>query len=117
MRHKVKTTTLGRDTAHRLSMLRNLATSLIVHKRIETTNTRAKEVSQFVEKLVTWAKKKDLSGKRQVFRYITNRDAARELFEELAPRFEDRKGGYTRIIKKGFRKGDNAPLSIIEFVE
>ena len=116
MKHKVVTRTLGRSTSHRLSMLRNLATSLIMHKRIETTDTRAKELASFVERLVTWAKQNDLSGKREVFRHIKDRQVAKELFDQLAIKYQERPGGYTRIMKKGFRKGDAAPVSIIEFV-
>ena len=120
MRHNVKSRRLGRNKAHRGLMLRNMATSLIQHRRIETTDTRAKEISKLVEKLISWAKKGDLVSKRHVFRYITDREAAKELFDVIAPVYRDganqRSGGYTRITKIGFRKGDNAPTSIIEFV-
>jgi len=117
MRHKTVTRTLGRRTGHRWSMMRNLATSLIKHKRIQTTDIRAKELSRFVSKLITWAKQNDLAGKREVFRHIKDRDAAKELFDILAPRFENRPGGYTRIFKYGIRRGDGAPISLIEFVD
>ncbi len=117
MRHQKLSRTLGRQTGHRWSMMRNMATSLIKHKRIQTTDIRAKELSRFVDKLVTWAKQKDLAGKREVFRHIKDRDAAKELFDVIAPGFENRAGGYTRILKYGMRRGDGAPVSLIEFVE
>lgn len=120
MRHAVKKRTLGRKKGHRSLMLRNLATSLIQHKRIETTLTRAKELSKFIDKLIGWAKKGDITSKRQVFSSISNRDVAKELFDVIAPKYKEgannRNSGYTRIIRLGFRKGDNAPVSIIEFV-
>ncbi|MFH1453247.1 MAG: 50S ribosomal protein L17 [Armatimonadota bacterium] len=120
MRHKVKRRTLGRRKSHRSSMLKNLVTSLIQHRKIETTQTRAKEISKLIDKLVGLAKKGDLSAKRQVFRVVSDRDAAKELFDVIAPVYKEgekqRNSGYTRIIKLGFRKGDNAPVSIVEFV-
>jgi len=103
-------------------MLRNLATSLFRHGRIETTEMRAKELSRFAEKLITFARKGDLASKRQVFRDIHDRDVAVELFDVLAKKYAgqsglpERKGGYTRIIKLGFRKGDGAPVCLIELV-
>jgi len=120
MRHGMKKRTLGRKKGHRQLMMKNLATSLIQHKRIETTETRAKELSKVIDKLVGWAKKGDLASKRNVFTYISNRDIAKELFDVVAPKYREganeRNSGYTRIIKLGFRKGDNAPVSMIEFV-
>lgn len=120
MRHAIKKRTLGRKKSHRSLMLKNLATSLIQHKRIETTDTRAKELSKVIDKLVGWAKKGDIPSKRHIFTYISNRDIAKELFDVIAPKYREgsnkRDSGYTRIIKLGFRKGDNAPVSIIEFI-
>lgn len=120
MRHKVKKRTLGRYKEHRSAMLKNLAAALVEHKRIETTLTRAKEVSKLADKLVGWAKKGDLTSKRKVFQIIPNKDVAKELFDVVAPGYKEgansRVSGYTRIIKLGFRKGDNAPAAIIEFV-
>lgn len=143
MKHRVRTRTLGKDSAHRLSMLRNMAQSLLRHRRITTTVTRAKELSRFVEHLITLAKKAHQAGdpkaalpyKREVFRHFhisskrkkqkvrPDRDLAQELFEQIAPyyvkRAEDKgqDGGYTRIIRIGQRKGDGAPMALIELVE
>ncbi len=122
MRHKKASRRLGRKTGHRLLMLRNLATSLFRHKRISTTHAKAKEVQKLAERLITLAKKADLASKRRVFRYIKDRDVARELFDVIAPQYkagEDRKerrGGYTRIIKIGPRRGDGAPMVFLELV-
>ncbi|MEA1939264.1 MAG: 50S ribosomal protein L17 [Candidatus Caldatribacteriota bacterium] len=117
MRHKKLRGKLGRTTGHRSALLANLAISLINHKKIETTCTKAKEVRKYVEKLVTKAKKNDLQAQREVRRVIKNKEASKVLFEEISPKYAERNGGYTRIIKTGFRKGDAAPLAIIEFVE
>ena len=122
MRHQKRNRRLGRRTGHRLSMLRNLATSLIIHKRITTTQPRAKEVQKLADHLITLAKKGDLASKRQVFRYISDRDAAADLFNVIAPQYREtpdqmeRKGGFTRIIKIGPRHGDGAPMALIELV-
>lgn len=130
MRHKVRSRTLGRQTGHRIAMLRNLATSLLRHQRITTTATRAKEVSRLAEELITDARKahqateagEKLAHKRRVFRHIKDRDVAQELFDVIAPRFAERhaaakSGGYTRILRVGFRKGDGAPMALIELVQ
>ena len=122
MKHKVVTRTLGRITGHRIAMLRNLATSLFMHRKIETTETRAKELAKFAQRLITLAKRGDLPAKRAVFQHIRNTDVAKELFDTIAPMYrssgdhEERKGGYTRILKLGQRKGDAAPMVIIELV-
>lgn len=122
MRHNKRSRRLGRRTDHRLSMLKNLATSLIVHKRVFTTHAKAKEVQRLVEHMVNLAKKGDLAAKRQVFRYIRDRDAAADLFDVIAPQYREgtdqweRKGGYTRIIKVGPRQGDAAPMVLLELV-
>lgn len=122
MKHNVHTRTLGRQTAHRISMLRNLATSLFRQGRIETTEVRAKELTRFAERLITFAKKGDLAAKRQVFRHIHDRDVAAELFNVIGKKYAgqsgqpERNGGYTRIVKLGFRKGDGAPVVLIELV-
>ncbi len=107
---------LGRPTAHRNLMLRNLVTSLLKHGRIETTETRAKEVRKLAEKAITLAKRGDLHARRQVLSYITEETVVKNLFDEIAPKYEDRNGGYTRILKLGPRKGDAAPMAIIELV-
>lgn len=142
MRHRVKSRTLGRQTGHRLAMLRNMAKSLLHHGRISTTETRAKELAKYVADIITDARKahelkdskKDaaLHHKREVYRHIpgaerrgvgrNDRDVAESLFQTLAPKFAERKaktgngGGYTRILKLGYRKGDGAPMALIELV-
>ncbi|MBI2251636.1 MAG: 50S ribosomal protein L17 [Armatimonadetes bacterium] len=119
MRHRVKSRTLGRKSAHRLMMLRNLAISLLRHRRIETTLIRAKEVASFVEDIITSAKKGDLVSKRIVFSQIHDREVSKELFDVIAKNYKGEKtkeSGYTRLIKVGNRKGDNAPIVILELV-
>lgn len=148
MKHRVVTRTLGRQTAHRLAMLGNMARSLLQHDRITTTETRAKELSKYIDELVTWALKAHgasdntakLAAKREVFRRIPgapraksgassgggasrpDRDVAQKLFEQIAPRFAPgndlaRKSGFTRIIRLYPRKGDGAPMALIELIE
>ncbi len=107
---------LGRATDHRLSMLRGMVTYLMENGKIETTVTRAKEVRSACEKIITIAKAGDLHSKRQVFSYITKEEVAKKVIDELAPRYKERPGGYTRIIKIGPRRGDAAEMAIIEFV-
>ncbi|WP_031517164.1 50S ribosomal protein L17 [Desulfofalx alkaliphila] len=107
---------LGRNTGHRKAMLRNLVTSLFRENRIETTETRAKEVRSIAEKLVTLAKKNDLAARRQCLEYIYEEKVVRKLFNEIAPKYSDRTGGYTRIIKTGYRRGDAAPMAILELL-
>jgi large subunit ribosomal protein L17 len=97
--------------------LANLAISLINHKKIETTYSKAKEVRKFVDKLITKAKNNDLQAQREVRKVIKNKIASKILFDEISPKFVERNGGYTRVVKTGFRKGDAAPLAIIEFTE
>ncbi len=118
MRHRKKYRTLGVDSERRKHLLRNLAVSLIEHERITTTDTRAKELVKFVSKLITMAKNDNLSSRRRALaKLANNKYAVRKLFDNVAPKFAERNGGYTRIIKLGFRKGDAAPVSIVEFVE
>jgi len=117
MRHKKLKGKLGRSSSHRSSLLANLSISLITHKKIETTYTKAKEVRKHVEKLITIAKINNLQAQREVQKVIKNKKASKVLFEEISPRYLERNGGYTRIVKTGFRKGDAAPLAVIEFVE
>ncbi len=107
---------LGRPTAHRNLMLRNLVTSLLKHGRIETTETRAKEVRKLADKMITLAKRGDLHAQRQVLSYVTEETVVKTLFDEIAEKYSDRNGGYTRILKLGPRKGDAAPMAIIELV-
>ena len=117
MRHKKLKGKLGRNSSHRSSLLANLSISLIIHKKIETTYTKAKEVRRSIEKLITVAKNNNLQAQRKVQKVIKNKQASKILFEEISPKYLERNGGYTRIVKTGFRKGDSAPLAIIEFVE
>jgi large subunit ribosomal protein L17 len=108
---------LGGSPAHERLMLANLATSLFEHGRITTTEAKAKRLRPFAEKLVTFAKRGDLHARRQVMSVIRDKDVVHHLFAEIGPRYENRAGGYTRITKVGNRKGDNAPMAVIELVE
>ena len=107
---------LGGGPAHERLMLRNLATSLFDHGRIETTETKAKRLRPVAERLVSFAKRGDLASRRRVMAQITDKGAVHKLFTEVAPLVADRNGGYTRITKLGYRKGDNAPMAVIELV-
>ena len=107
---------LGRNSAHRKSMLRNLVTDLFREGRITTTEMRAKEAGRIAEKMITKAKKGDLHARRQVLEYIFDEDVVTKLFSEIAPKYADRNGGYTRIIQAGPRRGDAAPMAILELV-
>jgi len=98
-------------------MFRNLVTSLILHDKIETTETRAKEISKMADKMITLGKRGDLHAKRQADSYLMNEDAVFKLFGDIAKKYETRPGGYTRVIKTGFRKGDGAPMAILELVD
>ena len=117
MRHKKSGRKLGRKVAHRKALMSNLAMALIINKKIKTTDSKAKELRSFIEPLITRAKKDDLHSRRQVLRHITHKPTVRELFNVVAPKFLDRNGGYTRIVKLGFRDNDCAPISQIEFVD
>ena len=117
MRHGKKGKTLGMETAHRVAVLRNMASSLIEHGRIETTLVRAKALRGFIEPLITFGKKKDLSARRLVLRRLPNKKSVKRLFDEVSPVFAERPGGYTRIMRTGRRQGDNAEMAIIEFVD
>ncbi len=116
MRHGKSGRKLGRTSSHREAMFRNMVTSLFEHERIVTTTEKAKELRPIAEKMITLGKRGDLHAKRQAFSYITNRDVVAKLFDKISPQFADRNGGYTRIIKTGIRKGDAAPMAIIELV-
>ena len=107
---------LGRSSAHRKGMLRNLVTDLLREGRITTTDTRAKEARRQAEKMITLAKRGDLHARRQVLAYVYDESVVTKLFDEIAPKYEDRQGGYTRILKLGPRKGDNAELVFLELV-
>ena len=107
---------LGRVTSHRNLMLRNLVTDLLRSGRIETTVTRAKETRRMAEKMITLAKRGDLHARRQVLAYVLEEDVVKTLFDEIAPKYAERNGGYTRMIKKGPRRGDGAEVVILELV-
>jgi large subunit ribosomal protein L17 len=117
MRHKKKINHLSRTSSHRKAMLSNMASSLIMHKRIHTTLAKAKALRIYVEPLITKSKKDDTHSRRTVFSYLKNKYAVTELFREVAPKVADRPGGYTRIIKMNNRLGDNAPMAMIELVD
>lgn len=117
MRHNKNFNHLGRQAGHRKAMLSNMASSLILHKRIETTVAKAKAVQQFVEPLVTKSKEDTTHSRRVVFSYLKQKDAVTELFRTVAPKIAERPGGYTRILKTGFRLGDGADMCIIELVD
>lgn len=117
MRHGKKFNHLGRKTAHRKAMLSNMATSLILHKRISTTLAKAKELKKYLEPLVTRAKEDTTHNRRMAFSYLKNKEAIIVLFGEVIEKVATRPGGYTRIIKTGFRLGDNAEMCIIELVD
>ncbi|MCL6581281.1 MAG: 50S ribosomal protein L17 [Firmicutes bacterium] len=107
---------LGVNTGHRKAMLRNLVSSLIKEERIQTTESRAKEVKRLADKMVTLAKRGDLHARRQAARYLTDEDVLKKLFDVIGPRYADRAGGYTRIVRTGNRKGDAAPMALLELV-
>src|SRR5437868_10093589 len=116
MRHKVAGWKLGRNTSHRRSLLRNLVTSLIVEERLETTLPKAKAMRPHVEKMITLGKRGDLAARRQAAAYLMTRDAVTKLFDTIGPRFGDRQGGYLRIVRAGWQKGDGADKAFIELL-
>ncbi len=118
MRHRVEGRKFGREKAHRTALFRNLVRSLIDSKegRIETTEAKAKEIRSQVDRLITYAKKDTVAARRLAYSVLGNRTLVKKLFDEVAPLLKDRNGGYTRIYKTGFRKGDSAPLAILELV-
>ncbi len=117
MRHQMRGRKLGRTTAHRWAMFRNQLQSLVEHERIVTTLPKAKELRPIFEKAVTQGKRGTVHARRRVRRVIPNRQLVKKLFDDIAPRMEDRNGGYTRIIKLGPRKGDGAEMALIELVD
>ena len=116
MRHKLAGRRLGRTTSHRMAMFRNMATSLFEHERIVTTAEKAKELRPIAEKMITLAKRGDLHARRQALSFIRSKNVVEKLFTNIKDKFADRKGGYTRILKTGIRKGDAADMAIIELV-
>lgn len=117
MRHKVRGKKFGREKDHRRLLMRNLAISLVEHGRINTTQTKAKELRGLAERLITYGKKDTVHHRRLAYKVLQNRDLVKKVFDELAPRYQTTEGGYTRVLKNGYRKGDSAPMAIIEFVE
>ena len=117
MRHNKAGRRLGRTTSHRIAMFRNMVTSLLNHELVVTTDAKAKEIRSVAEKMITLGKRGDLHAMRQAAAYIREKSVVTKLFSTIAPRYKDRQGGYTRIIKLGQRLGDAAPLSVIELVE
>ncbi len=116
MRHQIAGRKLGRTTSHRWAMLRNLVTSLFEHEKLETTDAKAKELRPLAEKMIGLGKRGDLHARRQVLAVVRKADIVRKLFDTISPRFKTREGGYVRIVKKGFRPGDGAPVSIVQLV-
>ena len=117
MRHNKAINHLGRKSGHRKALLANMATSLILHKRIQTTVAKAKALKMYVEPLITKSKEDTTHSRRVVFSYLKNKEAVTELFRTVAPKIADRPGGYTRVLKTGFRQGDGADMALIELVD
>jgi large subunit ribosomal protein L17 len=117
MRHLKKGRSLGRKSSHRKALLCNLAVSILTNGRIRTTEAKAKEVRGLVDRIITWGKRGDVHARRLAARQVRSRTIVKKVFDELAPRYRDRPGGYTRIMKMGFRHGDNAPEVIMELVD
>ena len=117
MRHNKAINHLGRQSGHRKALLANMATSLILHKRIQTTVAKAKGLKMYVQPLITKSKEDTTHSRRVVFSYLKNKEAVTELFRTIAPKIADRPGGYTRVLKTGFRQGDGADMALIELVD
>jgi len=117
MRHRKQGRKLNRTSSHRKAMFANMATSLIEHEQIVTTLPKAKEMRRVIDKLITLGKRGDLHARRQAISKIRDVEQVKKLFEVLGPRYKDRNGGYCRVLKAGFRFGDNAPMAVIELVE
>ncbi len=116
MRHRNTGRKLGRTSSHREAMLRNMVTSLLKYEKITTTDAKAKELRKVAEKMITLGKRGDLHARRQALSFVRDKEIVAKLFDELSTRYRDYTGGYTRIMKMGNRTGDNAPMSIIEFI-
>jgi len=117
MRHAKKGRKLGTDASHSQAMLRSLARALFISERIKTTEARAKEVRSLVDRIITWGKKGDVHSRRLALAELNDRELVHKIFADIAPRFAEREGGYTRILKLGPRKGDAAPMVIMELVD
>jgi len=116
MRHRIAGRKLGRTTSHRVSMLRNLVTSLLEHEKVKTTDAKAKELRPLAEKLIGLGKRGDLHARRQALSVVRKAEVVKKLFETLSPRYQSRTGGYLRIVKIGYRPGDGAPVSVVELI-
>ena len=116
MRHGKYGSKLGRTSSHRKAMLRNMVTSFLKYEKIKTTDVKAKELKKVAEKMITLGKRGDLHARRQALAFVRDPDVVGKLFSDLSVRYRDRAGGYTRIVKMGYRTGDNAPLSVVEFI-
>ena len=117
MRHRNGLRKLNRSSSHRIAMFRNMSISLIRHEIIKTTLPKAKELRRIVEPMITLGKKPSLSSKRLAFNRLRDRDTVAKIFSDLGPRYKNRNGGYLRILKYGFRKGDNAPMALVELMD
>lgn len=117
MRHGKKTAKLGRERSHRKAMMNNMVTSLLAHEHVNTTNAKGKELKRQAEHMITFAKRGDLHSRRQVLRHIADKTVVGKLFDELGPRYSERQGGYTRLVKIGQRRGDGAEMCIVELVD
>ncbi len=117
MRHRKAGRKLGRSSSHRLAMFRNLVTSVLDHERVMTTDAKAKEIRRWVDWMITLGKRGDLAARRQALKVIRDKSVVHKVFAELAPRYQNVNGGYTRVVKIGYRRGDGAPMSMIELIE
>jgi large subunit ribosomal protein L17 len=117
MRHLKKGRRLHRSSSHRKALLQNLAVSVLIHERVQTTEAKAKEVRGLVDRIITWGKRGNLHARRLAVRQVRSRTVVKKVFDELAPRYRDRPGGYTRIMKVGYRHGDSAPMVVLELVD
>jgi large subunit ribosomal protein L17 len=117
MRHLKAGRKLNRSASHRTALFRNLVTSLLDHEQVRTTDAKAKEIRRFAERMITLGKRGTLHARRQALAFIRSETVVKKLFDEVAPRFETRPGGYTRVVKLGVRQGDAAPMSVIELVD
>ena len=117
MRHRKGLKKLGRSSSHRQAMLRNMVTSLLDHERIQTTDSKAKELRRVAERMITLGKRGDLHARRQALSVIRSKEVTGKVFDELADRYRERPGGYTRVMKLGQRQGDAAPMSIVELLD
>lgn len=116
MRHNVAGRKLGRKTEHRLAMFKNLLRGLVIKERIKTTLEKAKDLRHYADRIITWGKKGDLHSKRMVYKYLPDHKLVKKVFDDIAPKYMDRAGGYTRVLKLGKRISDGAEMAIIEYV-